>query len=139
MTDTLTLERRSENMRRIKAKGSSPEMAVRRMVHALGYRYRLHVANLPGRPDIVLTRLGKIIEVRGCFWHQHRGCIDSHIPRSRVEYWKPKLAGNVARDRANQRKLRAAGWQVLVLWACETGVPDRLAKKLEKFLTDEGG
>ena len=136
MTDSLTPERRSENMRRIKAKGTSPEMAVRRLVHGLGYRYRLHVASLPGKPDIVLTRLGKIVEVRGCFWHQHKGCIDSHIPRSRVEYWKPKLAGNVARDRANQRKLRAAGWQVLVVWACETEPPDRLTKKLEKFLAD---
>lgn len=111
-----------------------PEMAVRQCVHRLGYRFRLHVAGLPGRPDLVFPRLGKIIEVRGCFWHQHSGCVDSHVPKSRVEYWRPKLRGNQKRDKDNLRKLRSLGWSVLLVWECEVPKSKILAVKLQRFL-----
>src|ERR1700737_2829184 len=106
-------------MRRIRSKDTSPEMLVRRLVHGMGFRYRLHVQKLPGRPDLVLPRLKKIIQVHGCFWHQHTGCPHSHIPKSRIEYWRPKLTKNKQRDRNNDRALRKQGWEVLTLWECE--------------------
>jgi DNA mismatch endonuclease (patch repair protein) len=96
-------------------------MAVRRLVHSMGFRYRLHVSTLPGKPDLVFPRLKKIIEVRGCFWHQHKGCIDSHIPKSRVEYWGPKLARNQERDRENKETWRKMGWKLLTIWECQAG------------------
>ena len=137
MTDTTTPERRSSNMARIRAKDTAPEIIVRRLVHQMGYRYRLHPATLPGKPDLVFSRLKKLIEVRGCFWHQHQGCIDSHIPRSRTEYWLLKLRGNVRRDKKNEKKLRALGWEVLVVWACEAEGDDTraLAGRLRRFLS----
>jgi DNA mismatch endonuclease (patch repair protein) len=123
-------------MRRIKSKGMKPELKVRQLVHATGYRYRLHSAKLPGKPDLVFPRLGKIIEVRGCFWHQHRGCIDSHIPKSQTKYWRPKLRRNVGRDIENLRKIRKLGWRVLVIWECEVMKADesRLSATLVRFL-----
>lgn len=121
-------------MRRIRSKNTVPEFTVRRIVHAMGFRYRLHVPSLPGKPDLVFARLSKIIEVRGCFWHQHRGCIDSHIPKSRVDYWGPKLQGNERRDRANIRVLRSLGYRILIVWECETRHEIRLTAKLRKFL-----
>jgi DNA mismatch endonuclease (patch repair protein) len=121
-------------MRNIRSKGTSPEMAVRRLVHAMGYRYRLHVAKLPGKPDLVFTRLQKIIEVRGCFWHGHKGCIDSHIPKSRIEYWSPKLTRNKRRDRKNEKELRALGWEILTIWECEAKRMDAAGQKIRAFL-----
>jgi DNA mismatch endonuclease (patch repair protein) len=121
-------------MSQIRSRDTSPEMIVRRLVHAMGYRYRLHVANLPGKPDIVLPRLKRIIEVRGCFWHQHPGCIDSHIPKSRLEYWGPKLERNQGRDEENGRKLRELGWRVCVIWECEAAATGKAAKRLARFL-----
>jgi DNA mismatch endonuclease (patch repair protein) len=132
--DTLTPERRSENMRMIRSKDTSPELTVRRLVHGMGYRYRLHVASLPGKPDLVFPRLKKIVEIRGCFWHQHPGCIDSHIPKSRADYWKPKLACNQSRDAANERHLRSEGWTTLVLWECEITHRHLLTKRIRRFL-----
>ena len=135
--DTISPQRRSENMRMIKSRDTSPEMTVRRLVHSMGFRYRLHHAGLPGKPDLVFPRLGSVIDVRGCFWHQHRGCIDSHIPRSRSDYWKPKLLGNKRRDSKNAKLLRAAGWRLLIVWACQTEGTKRielLASRLRKFL-----
>lgn len=120
-------------MRNIRSKHTSPEIAVRRVVHGMGFRYRLHVPNLPGKPDLVFPRLKKIIEVRGCFWHQHKGCIDSRLPKSRVEYWTPKLAGNQKRDKQNLKLLRQMGWLVLTLWECEVDKPATLLK-LRRFL-----
>ena len=134
MTDKLTTQRRSENMARIRAKNTSPEMLVRRLVHKMGYRYGLHSPKLPGKPDLVLSRLRRIIEVRGCFWHQHGGCIDSHIPKSRTGYWAPKLQRNQERDRENLRKLRTQGWRVLVVWECEARMSSRLEGRLKRFL-----
>src|ERR1043166_8713589 len=119
MADTINAQRRSENMRRIKSKGMRPELTVRRLVHSLGYRFRLHVLTLPGKPDLVFPRLKKIIDVRGCFWHQHGKCIDSHIPKTRVEYWRPKLLQNRRRDKKNAKELKALGWKVMVVWEGE--------------------
>ena len=137
MPDRLHPEQRSENMRRIKSKNTSPELAVRKIVHRLGFRYRLHSPKLPGKPDLVFPRLNKIIDVRGCFWHRHKGCLDSHIPATRAEYWKPKLAGNVSRDKRNLKIWRAAGWDVLVVWACEAepAHSEGLEVKLNHFLS----
>lgn len=132
--DRLTRDRRSENMRRIRSRDTSPEMVVRRTAHGLGYRYVLHDARLPGKPDLVFPRLRRIIDVRGCFWHQHAGCIDSHIPKTREEYWAPKLRRNQQRDAENARRLRAQGWRVLVVWECEAKQPGKLARKLARFL-----
>jgi DNA mismatch endonuclease, patch repair protein len=134
VADKLSPERRSENMRRIRSAHTRPELLVRSAVHRMGYRFRLHRADLPGKPDMVLPRLGKIIEVRGCFWHQHRGCIDSHIPASNRAYWEAKLTRNALRDRANLRALRRLGWSVLVIWECEVGNSARLEKRLSRFL-----
>ena len=134
MTDKLSPERRSANMARIRSRNTSPEMIVRHLVYEMGFRYRLHVAYLPGKPDLVFSRLRKIIDVRGCFWHQHRGCIDSHIPKSRLEYWQPKLERNKKRDKLNQRKLRAEGWTTLTLWECELNDLDRTKRRISAFL-----
>lgn len=121
-------------MSRIRSRDTAPEMIVRRLVYGLGYRYRLHVASLPGKPDIVLPGIKCIIEVRGCFWHQHAGCIDSHIPKSRVRYWKPKLERNQLRDKANARILRKLGWRVCIVWECETKAIAKLTRRLARFL-----
>jgi DNA mismatch endonuclease (patch repair protein) len=134
VTDNLNPERRSDNMRKIRAKNTSPEMFVRRLVHSMGFRYRLHVAALPGRPDLVFPRPKKIIEVRGCFWHQHGKCIDSHIPKSRLDYWLPKLQRNQHRDAANLQSLKALGFRVLVVWECEIKKEKLLFTKLDRFL-----
>lgn len=121
-------------MRKIASKGTSPELAVRRLVHAMGFRFRLHVQTLPGKPDLVFPRLKKIIDVRGYFWHQHESCVDSHIPKSRIEYWHPKLAKNMRRDKENEERLLAGGWKVLVLWECELKNAGALSKRLSRFL-----
>ncbi|MGH9630155.1 MAG: very short patch repair endonuclease [Bryobacteraceae bacterium] len=134
MTDALTPERRSENMRQIRARNTSPEMAVRRLVHGLGFRYRLHAKDLPGKPDLVFPGLRKIIDVRGCFWHQHPRCIDCHVPSSRQEYWKPKLKRNKERVKAHAKALRRAGWDVLVIWECEVRNQVELADRVRCFL-----
>ncbi len=102
----------------------------------MGFRYRLHVKKLPGKPDLVFAGMNKIIEVRGCFWHQHKGCIDSHIPKSRVEYWGPKLARNQKRDQQNTKALRALGYSVLVVWECRTQNVFLLKRQLEQFLAN---
>ena len=132
--DAISPKRRSENMRRIKSKGMKPELIVRRIVHGMGYRYRLHARHLPGRPDLAFIGCKKVIEVRGCFWHQHHGCAEAHVPKSHTDYWLPKLAHNMWRDRTNGRRLRALGWRVLVIWECEVTPTERLLPRLQKFL-----
>ena len=94
-------------------------MLIRRMLHGLGYRYTLHRRDLPGAPDLVFPSRKKVILVHGCFWHQHKGCIDGRLPKSREDYWLPKLLHNVERDRRNIRKLRRSGWKVMKVWECE--------------------
>lgn len=120
-------------MSRIRSKNTSPEIIVRRLVHGMGYCYRLHTATILGKPDLVFTRLHKIIEVRGCFWHQHGKCIDSHIPKTRSEYWQPKLTKNKQRDAENLTKLEAMGWSVLTVWECQLADQLKLQKRLRQF------
>jgi len=110
-------------------------MVVRRLVHGMGYRYRLHVADLPGKPDIVLRRLSKIIEVRGCFWHQHGKCPVSHIPKSNVEYWRPKLRRNKQRDKKRVIEWANLGWETLIVWECECREILTLKERLATFLS----
>jgi DNA mismatch endonuclease (patch repair protein) len=134
VADQLSPERRSENMRRISSKGTKPEILVRRLVYELGYRYRLHVGNLPGKPDLVFRKLRKAIFVHGCFWHLHKDCPEGRIPKSRREYWEPKLLRNVERDARHVSSLRELGWQTLVIWECETTHPKGVERKITQFL-----
>lgn len=121
-------------MRRIRSKDTSPEMFVRRLVHKMGYRYRLHVRTLPGCPDIVLPRLRKIIQVYGCYWHPHGSCRRAHLPKSRLDYWLPKLKGNRKRDQENSRRLHRQGWDILVIRECQIADEMTVAARLERFL-----
>ena len=117
--DKLTPERRSRNMQRIRSKDTEPELLLRSLLHGLGYRFRLHRPDLPGKPDIVFPGRHKAVFMHGCFWHQHSECSEGRIPASRREYWEPKLARTKARDAAALRALRKAGWRVRVVWQCE--------------------
>lgn len=137
MADPLTPAERSVHMRRIRKRDTKPELIVRRLIHALGFRFRLHRYELPGTPDIVLPRRRKVIQVHGCFWHQHEGCRLSRQPKSRLGYWLPKLARNVERDRAAQAALEAAGWSCLIVWECQTQDPEALEGILKRFLIDD--
>lgn len=134
MADTLSAERRSANMRAIRNKNTAPELAVRRIAHALGFRFRLHRRDLPGKPDLVFPRLRKVIFVHGCFWHQHPSCREGRVPGSRREYWVPKLARTVERDADHVARLKAMGWQVLTIWECGAVDHKRLADQLRAFL-----
>jgi DNA mismatch endonuclease Vsr len=118
--DTLTAVQRSERMALIRSKNTKPEMVVRRFLHGLGYRYRLHQKGLPGAPDLVFPSRRTIIFIHGCFWHGHEGCKVAHQPESRSAYWAEKFEGNKARDRRNEQALRGAGWNVVTVWECET-------------------
>jgi len=123
-------------MRAIRSKGMKPELAVRRLAHAMGYRYRLHRHDLPGRPDMVFPGRRKVIFVHGCFWHQHPDpdCKLAHRPRSNLEYWGPKLRRNQERDSAHRERLAELGWDVLVIWECEVKAGDGLAERIREFL-----
>jgi DNA mismatch endonuclease, patch repair protein len=137
LMDRLTAQRRSENMRRIRSKGMKPEMAVRSLIHSLGFRYRLHRSDLPGKPDLVFGPRQKVVFVHGCFWHGHDdpNCIDGRRkPKSNLEYWLPKLARNKERDATNEATLIGRGWKVLTIWECETGDLEGLAQRLQSFL-----
>lgn len=121
MSDVVTPARRSEIMASIRSKGTKPEMALRRLLHSMGYRYRLHRTDLPGTPDIIFPSGRKIILVHGCFWHQHAdpSCKITRRPKSNQQYWDEKLSRNVTRDADNKMRLRSLGWQILVVWECE--------------------
>ena len=134
MSDHLSPKARSAHMRRIHKTGTKPEMRVRRAAHRLGYRFRLHRKDLPGTPDLVFPRLKKVVEVRGCFWHQHPGCRLARQPKSRLDYWLPKLERNRARDLETTTALRALGWSVLVVWECQVPDDDAAARILEPLL-----
>lgn len=133
--DTRSPDQRSRIMQAVKSKDTTPEMRVRRLLHKLGYRFRLHRRDLPGCPDIVLPRLRKAIFVHGCFWHAH-GCAKGQPPKSRQDYWLPKLEANVKRDGAKIEQLKQLGWQVLVVWQCETKDIDRLTHRLQAFVDE---
>jgi DNA mismatch endonuclease (patch repair protein) len=132
--DRISADERSENMRRIRSKDTGPELALRRLIHGLGYRFRLHRKNLPGRPDIVFPGRLKVIFVHGCFWHQHSGCGEGRVPHSRLDYWVPKLEKNRTRDAANRTLLNEQGWGVLVIWECELKASRSLTKTVKRFL-----
>ena len=123
-------------MRAIRSKDTEPELTVRRTAHRMGYRYRLHVKTLPGKPDLVFPVRRKVIFVHGCFGHQHPAgkCTDARSPRSNIGYWKPKLARNVERDREHISMLKADGWRALVVWDSETRDAPRLAARMRRFL-----
>lgn len=132
--DRIAPDRRSWLMSRVRSKNTGPERVLRRLLTHLGYRYRLHAGDLPGKPDIVLRGRRKAIFVHGCFWHQHPGCPKARIPASRQDYWAPKLAGNRDRDHAATRQLQALGWSVAIVWQCETKDVVALADRLTEFL-----
>lgn len=134
MADVLTPEQRSFNMSRIRSRDTRPEMIVRSIVHRLGYRYRLHKKDLPGKPDVVLVRHRKIIDVHGCFFHMHKCRFGRVVPVTNAQFWKTKRSSNVERDRRNLKALKREGWQVMVVWECETRHSDRLAERLVRFL-----
>ncbi len=135
MTDTITSEQRSRLMSRIRSRDTQPELVVRRGLHRLGLRFRLHRRSLPGTPDLVLRQHRACVFVQGCFWHRHPGCRQATTPKSNLAFWHDKFARNVARDRQSQRQLAALGWRVLVVWECELkadpeGTVARLAERL---------
>ncbi|WP_084570846.1 very short patch repair endonuclease [Methylosinus sp. PW1] len=136
MADTLTPAERSERMARVKGRGTAPEMLVRRIVHKLGYRYRLHRRDLPGCPDLAFGNRRKIIFVHGCFWHRHDDstCKLARLPKSRLDFWLPKLEANRARDAKNQERIRAMGWDFLVIWECQLGDKELLKQRIRSFL-----
>jgi DNA mismatch endonuclease (patch repair protein) len=137
MADTLSPARRSENMRRVRSQHTRPELLVRSLTHRMGFRFRLHRQDLPGKPDLVFASRRKVIFVHGCFWHGHGdpNCVDGRRkPKSNLAYWLPKLARNRERDRQSEAALLALGWRVLVVWECETRDAAALAARLRQFL-----
>jgi len=136
VVDTLTASERSARMAKVRSRNSAAEMLVRRLVHSMGFRYRLHRKALPGTPDLVFPRLKRVIFVHGCFWHRHPdpNCKLARMPKSRLDFWQPKLQGNGARDLRNQEQLADLGWQFLVVWECELRHREQLQNKLRVFL-----
>jgi DNA mismatch endonuclease (patch repair protein) len=136
MTDTLSPAERARRMAAIGGKNTRPEMAVRRLAHRLGYRYRLHVGKLPGRPDMVFAARRAVIFVHGCYWHRHPdpACPLARLPKSRLEFWLPKLEGNRARDAAVLEQLAARGWRALTVWECELRDMEAVGRAMMGFL-----
>ena len=134
MTDTVPSATRSRIMSRIKSKGTKPEVIVRRLLHGLGYRYRLHRTDLPGRPDLVFPSRRKVVFVNGCFWHYHQGCAQAHIPADNREYWEPKLNRTKLRDERNIALLKEEGWAVETVWECQLKDMAKITERLINFL-----
>jgi DNA mismatch endonuclease, patch repair protein len=134
MTDTVSRKRRSEMMRGIRGKDTKPERIVRSLAHRLGYRFRLHVKDLAGSPDLVFSGKKLALFVHGCFWHRHPGCTCAYRPKSNIEFWNGKFKNNVARDKRVRGELEKMGWRVAIIWECQTGNPDRLRKELNELL-----
>lgn len=132
--DVLTKKQRSYCMSRIRKTDTAPEIDVRKIIYNLGYRYRLYKNNLPGCPDIVLSRLRKVVFVHGCWWHRHNCRLGRQTPKSRIDYWIPKLNSNKERDRRNLRKLRLAGWEILVVWECQIRNDKKIIERIKTFL-----
>ena len=137
MVDTITGERRSWNMSRIRGRDTGPELRLRSLLHRAGFRFRLHAKKLPGRPDIVLPKYRTAILVHGCFWHRHSGCRNATTPSTRAEFWQEKFDSNVRRDARNRADLEEAGWTVMTVWECELkadaeGVVRHLADELRR-------
>jgi DNA mismatch endonuclease (patch repair protein) len=133
--DVFSRSRRSEIMAHVRSKNTRPEVELRHLLHAAGYRYRLHIKELPGKPDIVLHRFHTVIQVHGCFWHSH-SCIRGKVPSSRQAFWLPKLAANKQRDISNRRELRRLGWNVITIWECQlrgSGMERQINKIISKL------
>lgn len=141
MTDTLTRQERSVRMSRIRGKDSVSEMRLRRLIHGMGYRYRLHVKTLPGTPDLVFPSRKAVIFMHGCFWHRHEGCHLARLPKSRLDFWLEKLETNKLRDEENQKRLNELGWRILVVWECRMKDKDlrNVSNMVRWFLADETG
>lgn len=118
--DNLSKFDRHKNMIAIKSKNTKPEMMVRKLLFSYGLRYRIHYQNLPGKPDIVLKKFNLVININGCFWHHHQGCIKAVLPKSNKDYWKDKIKNNISRDKINHRLLKQLGWNEIVIWECQT-------------------
>lgn len=134
MADTLTSERRSWNMSRIRGRNTGPELRLRSLLHRAGFRFRLHAKRLPGRPDVVLPKYRTAIFVHGCFWHRHPDCRNATMPSTRREFWQEKFDGNVTRDARNRAALEEAGWTVITVWECELKAD---AESVVRRLADE--
>ena len=132
--DNLSRAERSEIMARVRSTDTRPELFVRKLVYGLGYRYRLHARELPGHPDIAFRKRRKVIFVHGCFWHRHKGCALARLPKSRLDFWLPKLEGNRNRDEQNRRALLREGWKVLTIWECQLKSPERMGERIRRFL-----
>ena len=132
--DRISKKHRSWNMSRIRGKDTKPELVVRSLLHRMGYRFRLHVRELPGTPDIVLPKWKTVIQVHGCFWHRHPGCRYAYAPKSRVAFWEKKFEGTLVRDKSSELDLRARGWAVLVVWECEAEDLPLLRRRFAKAL-----
>lgn len=137
--DIISEERRSWNMSRIKGKDTKPELVVRSILHKMGYRFRLHRKDLPGTPDIVLPKYKTVIFLHGCFWHRHKGCKYAYTPKSRVKFWKDKFAETVKRDKQHLKQLKENGWEVFIVWECETKDMDKLKKIINKISQEING
>jgi len=135
MADSLSPSERSVRMGKVRSKNTAPEMAVRQLLHRLGFRYRLHDTQLPGRPDIVFASRQKVVFVHGCFWHRHPdpACPLARMPKSRLDFWRPKLEANRARDLRNQSELDALGWRHIIVWECELRHTEQYKNKLLAF------
>ena len=134
--DPLTKRQRSLQMGLVKSKNTNPELAVRRVLRSLGLRYRVHARAVAGKPDIVFSKAKMAIFVHGCFWHRHKRCSRTRMPKSRIRFWREKFASNVARDLAVRKKLLREGWKVLVVWECVSENPRKLEAVLRLFLGD---
>jgi DNA mismatch endonuclease (patch repair protein) len=134
MVDQLSREQRSAFMAKIRGVNTTPEIAIRRVLHRAGYRFRLHTSGLPGRPDIVFARRKRVVFVHGCFWHAHRNCNSFHVPKTRSNYWAIKFLRNRQRDADNLASLKRLGWRAAVVWECELSDLDSVLKRLKAFL-----
>ncbi|MBG31356.1 MAG: very short patch repair endonuclease [Opitutae bacterium] len=141
MTDIVSEQQRSYIMSRVSSKDTKPEMLVRSFLHRSGFRFRIHAKNLPGRPDLVLTKHQAVVFVHGCFWHRHAGCAKATMPATRVNFWREKFERNVSRDLRNQAELQDLGWRVIVLWECEIATiaarEDRLVRLTSEISGDQ--
>ena len=134
MTDIFSPAKRRQIMSAVKSKNTKPELLVRSTIHRLGYRYRIHVKGLPGRPDLFFSKRKKAIQVHGCFWHGHAGCSRAKLPTTNASFWREKISTNVSRDEKNNRAARELGMEYLVIWECETRDLSALRKRLKEFL-----
>ncbi len=135
MADIISKEKRSWNMSRIKGKDTKPELIVRSLLHKMGYRFRLHKKDLPGKPDIVLPKYQTVIFVNGCFWHRHKNCKYAYQPKSRIDFWEKKFSDTVERDTIKKAELEKLGWKVIIVWECEVKLPsiaDTIKEQLEQ-------